>query len=132
LCISGNHVYFIRLTSLTLRDSLLLDPKDVDPNVHPTKREVHFLNEEAIIECVSDHLQSALVKHSTSRSFETQASWKPVKAIRTLTMTQTLLTGGILDHSSSKRPNKRRKLDDENEEEVVPAGQFRSPHLWIC
>jgi DNA mismatch repair protein MLH1 len=67
-----------QIMSLTLLDSLLLDPKDVDPNVHPTKREVHFLNEEAIIECVSDHLQSALVKQSSSRSFETQVSWWPV------------------------------------------------------
>jgi DNA mismatch repair protein, C-terminal domain len=75
LCTLGHCNYFTQLTCLTLLDSLLLDPKDVDPNVHPTKREVHFLNEEAIIECVSDHLQSALVKQSSSRSFETQVSW---------------------------------------------------------
>ncbi|KIM34509.1 hypothetical protein M408DRAFT_13970 [Serendipita vermifera MAFF 305830] len=86
--------------------SLLLDPKDVDPNVHPTKKEVHFLNEEAIIECISDHMQSALVKQSSSRTFETQ----------------TLLTGGAVDTSASKRPTKRRKLDDEPEEEATQDG----------
>lgn len=50
----------------------MIDPKDVDPNVHPTKREVHFLNEEAIIENVTNEMQEALAKQSSSRSFEYQ------------------------------------------------------------
>ena len=58
-----------------LYSSLLLDPKDVDPNVHPTKREVHFLNEEAIIETISDHIQGALAKQSSSKTYETQVSY---------------------------------------------------------
>ncbi|KAG8832709.1 DNA mismatch repair protein [Serendipita sp. 399] len=75
--------------------SLVLDPKDVDPNVHPTKREVHFLNEEAISEVISNKLQAALATQGSSRTFETQ----------------TLLTGGILDESSV-RPSKRRRIED--------------------
>ncbi|KAG8792592.1 DNA mismatch repair protein [Serendipita sp. 398] len=82
--------------------SLLLDPKDVDPNVHPTKREVHFLNEEAIIEIISDKLQTSLATQSSSRTFETQ----------------TLLTGGTLDESS-KRPSKRRRIED-GDDETIP------------
>lgn len=54
--------------------SLVLDPKDVDPNVHPTKREVHFLNEEEITELISDHVQKAVAQQSSSRTFETQVS----------------------------------------------------------
>ncbi|PVG01895.1 DNA mismatch repair protein MutL [Serendipita vermifera] len=84
--------------------SLLLDPKDVDPNVHPTKREVHFLNEEAITQTIADYMQTSLTKEGTSRTFQTQ----------------TLLTGGTLDTSTPQRPSKRRKLDDENEEEIAP------------
>jgi DNA mismatch repair protein MLH1 len=40
--------------------------------VHPTKREVHFLNEDAIVERVSDALQTVLVGKSGERVFEYQ------------------------------------------------------------
>lgn len=43
-------------------------------NVHPTKREVHFLDEEAIISSVCDAVQEALVKDSGSRTFKYQVS----------------------------------------------------------
>lgn len=52
--------------------SLEIDPRSVDVNVHPTKREVHFLDEDSIIERVSDALQQALVGQSQSRVFEYQ------------------------------------------------------------
>jgi DNA mismatch repair protein MLH1 len=52
--------------------SLQIDPRSVDVNVHPTKRQVHFLNEEAIAERISDALQCALVGQSQSKTFEYQ------------------------------------------------------------
>lgn len=52
--------------------SLEIDPRSVDVNVHPTKREVHFLNEEAIIERISNALQKAITVQSHSRTFEYQ------------------------------------------------------------
>lgn len=42
--------------------------------MHPTKREVGFLDEEAIIERISDALQKVLVGQSQSRAFEYQVS----------------------------------------------------------
>ena len=52
--------------------SLEIDPARVDVNIHPTKREVHFLNEDEIIELVSNEIREKLAKVDTSRTFLAQ------------------------------------------------------------
>ncbi len=52
--------------------SLAIDPTRVDVNVHPTKKEVHFLNEDEIIQDVCNAITNALTAVDTSRTFKTQ------------------------------------------------------------
>ncbi|XP_055959466.1 DNA mismatch repair protein Mlh1 [Patella vulgata] len=48
-------------------------PQNVDVNVHPTKHEVHFLHEDAIIESIQGVIETKLLGSNTSRTFFTQA-----------------------------------------------------------
>ena len=57
---------------LLINLSLEIDPKDVDVNVHPTKRQVHFLDEDAITERICDVIQQGLFDQGRSRVFATQ------------------------------------------------------------
>lgn len=53
--------------------SLDIDPQNIDVNVHPTKHEVRFLHEDAIIERIKYALDERLAGNSASRTFYLQA-----------------------------------------------------------
>lgn len=52
--------------------SLTIDPRNVDVNVHPTKHEVHFLHEDAIIDKIKIAIENKLANCNKSRTFYTQ------------------------------------------------------------
>ncbi|WRT68276.1 uncharacterized protein IL334_005252 [Kwoniella shivajii] len=52
--------------------SLEIDPAKIDVNVHPTKSEVHFLNEDEVIDGIVGVVQTALAGANVSRSFTVQ------------------------------------------------------------
>ncbi|EFW19338.1 DNA mismatch repair protein mutL [Coccidioides posadasii str. Silveira] len=49
-----------------------IEPHRVDVNVHPTKREVNFLNEDEIIELICNAVRTKLANVDSSRTFMTQ------------------------------------------------------------
>ncbi|KAL6612689.1 DNA mismatch repair protein MutL [Neocallimastix sp. 'constans'] len=53
--------------------SLEINPNNVDVNVHPTKREVNFLNEEIIVDHICEQMQNYLANANASRTFFTQS-----------------------------------------------------------
>ena len=52
--------------------SLKILPQNVDVNVHPTKHEVHFLHEDAVVEAIQRMVDTRLLGANSSRTYYLQ------------------------------------------------------------
>eukprot|EP00249_Psilotum_nudum_P013294 c24267_g1_i1 orf=344-2536(-) len=52
--------------------SICLPPEHVDVNVHPTKKEVSFLNQENLVDSIQKAVEEKLLSSNTTRTFYTQ------------------------------------------------------------
>lgn len=98
--------------------SLLIKPQNVDVNVHPTKREVRFLNEDEIIEQIVLSIDQMLSKLDSSREFLTQ---------------QILTNNRKIEDEVEERRNKRLKFPEpetaiKDKVKQVPLFHFRKPY----
>eukprot|EP01135_Chromosphaera_perkinsii_P004564 Nk52_evm34s288 gene=Nk52_evmTU34s288 len=65
--------------------SLEMAPQNVDVNVHPTKKEVHFLNEDEIVDIIQKEVESKLLGANNSRTYYTQMLLPGASAVLTNT-----------------------------------------------
>ncbi|KAF2350087.1 DNA mismatch repair protein family [Trinorchestia longiramus] len=96
--------------------SLEIAPQNVDVNMHPTKHEVSFLHEEAIIETISKAVDEKLLGSNQSRTFYTQSLLPDAVGLsvgkRTGEETSSSKddTGRVYDHSLVRTNAKDQKL----------------------
>ncbi|KAH8547540.1 DNA mismatch repair protein Mlh1 [Umbelopsis sp. PMI_123] len=90
--------------------SLEINPQNVDVNVHPTKREVHFLNEEKLIEAVADTIQEKLAGANDSRTFYTQTLLPGASEVEEMSAPKS--AGKVSENKFVRTDSKLRTLDN--------------------
>lgn len=108
--------------------SLELPPEQLDVNVHPTKREVHFLHEQEIIDAVSQAIETQLKGSNTSRTF----SVIPITSmVATANSSQPAKTSRSTVDPEEEQGATESEDEDEQEEENSLNTSFKSKSIPI-
>lgn len=89
--------------------SINVNPKKIDVNMHPTKKEVAVLDEDRIIEEVKDVLRKKLLGSNSSRTFEVSQKATPSKSFTPILP-----------------PN---LINDDEDDAIIPTPSLTSPKL---
>ncbi|TPX58720.1 hypothetical protein PhCBS80983_g02957 [Powellomyces hirtus] len=91
--------------------SVEIKPQNVDVNVHPTKREVHFLYEDKIIENICGALQQRLADANQSRTFYTQSFLPGASGVPSESIAAKAKSGKAPEHKLVRTDSRSRTLD---------------------
>jgi DNA mismatch repair protein MLH1 len=80
-----------------------VDPANVDVNVHPTKEEVHILNEAEVISALQKAIDEKLSAHNASRTFTTTQTLLPGAAPPVTLASNSSSTSSTSTSSTAKR-----------------------------
>lgn len=94
--------------------NLQIEPQRVDVNVHPTKREVNFLNEDEIIESICAAIRTKLAAVDSSRTFMTQTLLPGVRSLNSPSRQEDHPTTNENGRSSVRTPVNSSKRPYEN------------------
>ncbi|KAI7862231.1 DNA mismatch repair protein hexB [Spinellus fusiger] len=88
--------------------SLEINPRNVDVNLHPTKRQVQFLNEDKIIKTLGDTLRELLESASHSRTFYNKL---PMKDANSIELCEKKSVNKTAAYNNVRTDSKERTLD---------------------
>ena len=112
-----------------------MPPEHVDVNVHPTKKEVHFMYEEQVLQAIHSSLNARLRSANESRTFYTQAVLGTDSAGAGWVPLASQAAGTVSGNSKGDRLNTANKRGSDNFKREVKMRSIQRRHwgwFWKC